>query len=175
MTFSITKLVGAVALATAFAAPAAMAKDFRLGLITPPPHIWTKAAEAFGAELKEKSGGAHSVTVFPAQQLGNEAEMLLLLSILYWPLADLYASFLAEYSERALTISASFLSWDFRKLALSSARAVLFRPRSSFREGREEAPDSPAPAPRLPEQCAPLCCGPRCQKSQGQKTAPCRI
>lgn len=55
MTFSITKLVGAVALATAFAAPAAMAKDFRLGLITPPPHIWTKAAEAFGAELKEKA------------------------------------------------------------------------------------------------------------------------
>ncbi|WP_407696734.1 TRAP transporter substrate-binding protein [Sedimentitalea xiamensis] len=57
------------------AAPVA-AKDFRLGLITPPPHVWTKAAEAFGAELAEKSGGAHSVAVFPAQQLGNEAEML---------------------------------------------------------------------------------------------------
>ena len=24
------------------------AKEFRLGLITPPPHIWTKAAGAFG-------------------------------------------------------------------------------------------------------------------------------
>ena len=55
---------------------AAQAKDFRLGLITPPPHIWTKAAQAFGAELAEKSGGAHSVSVFPARQLGNEAEML---------------------------------------------------------------------------------------------------
>lgn len=53
-----------------------MADEFRLGLITPPPHIWTKAAEAFGAELAEQSGGAHSVTVFPAQQLGNEAEMI---------------------------------------------------------------------------------------------------
>ena len=53
-----------------------IANEFRLGLITPPPHIWTKAAEAFGAELAERSGGAHSVTVFPARQLGNEAEML---------------------------------------------------------------------------------------------------
>lgn len=52
------------------------AKDFRLGLLTPPPHVWTKAAEAFGAELAEKSGGAHSVAVFPARQLGNEAQML---------------------------------------------------------------------------------------------------
>ncbi|MGJ8615363.1 MAG: TRAP transporter substrate-binding protein [Sulfitobacter sp.] len=54
----------------------AQADEFRLGLITPPPHIWTKAAEAFGAELSEKSGGAHSVSVFPSRQLGNEAEML---------------------------------------------------------------------------------------------------
>lgn len=54
----------------------AFAEEFRLGLITPPPHIWTVAAEAFGAELAETSGGAHSVTVFPARQLGNEAEML---------------------------------------------------------------------------------------------------
>ncbi|MVO16308.1 TRAP transporter substrate-binding protein [Parasedimentitalea huanghaiensis] len=62
--------------ATLLATTAAQAKDFRLGLITPPPHVWTKAAEAFGAELAEQSGGAHSVTVFPARQLGNEAQML---------------------------------------------------------------------------------------------------
>ena len=54
----------------------AQADEFRLGLITPPPHIWTKAAEAFGAELKEKSGDKHSISVFPARQLGNEAQML---------------------------------------------------------------------------------------------------
>ena len=42
---------------------AAHADEFRLGLITPPPHIWTKAAESFGAELAEASGGAHSVSV----------------------------------------------------------------------------------------------------------------
>ena len=57
-------------------AATAQAREFRLGLITPPPHIWTQAAEAFGAELSEASGGAHSVSVFPSRQLGNEAEML---------------------------------------------------------------------------------------------------
>ena len=65
----------AISAAVALAATA-QAREFRLGLITPPPHIWTKAAEAFGAELSEASGGAHSVSVFPSRQLGNEAEML---------------------------------------------------------------------------------------------------
>jgi len=68
-----TALAAAIAVA---GTTAAQAEEFRLGLITPPPHIWTKAAEAFGAELAERSDGAHSVTVFPARQLGNEAEML---------------------------------------------------------------------------------------------------
>ena len=62
--------------ALCLAALPAAAAEFRLGLITPPNHVWTKAAEAFGAELAEASGGAHSVSVFPAQQLGNEAQML---------------------------------------------------------------------------------------------------
>lgn len=59
-----------------FVGSQAVAEDFRLGLITPPPHVWTLAAGDFGEALAEASGGAHSVTVFPAQQLGNEAEML---------------------------------------------------------------------------------------------------
>ncbi len=54
----------------------AYAKDMRLGLIVPASHEWTKAAEAMGEELKEKSDGKYSVTVFPAGQLGNEAQML---------------------------------------------------------------------------------------------------
>ena len=72
---TVTKTLVGAAITLTFALPA-FAEDFRLGLITPPPHIWTKAAQAFGAELAEASGGAHSVTVFPARQLGNEAEML---------------------------------------------------------------------------------------------------
>lgn len=72
-----TTIMGAAVAATlGFAASVANATDFRIGLITPPSHIWTKAADSFGAALSEASGGAHSLTVFPARQLGNEAQML---------------------------------------------------------------------------------------------------
>jgi TRAP-type transport system periplasmic protein len=54
---------------TAFSA---QARDFRLGLITPPEHLWSQQAEAFAADLHERSDGAHSVSVYPAQRLGNE-------------------------------------------------------------------------------------------------------
>ncbi len=70
------KIVGVAAAVSMIAAGAGLAKDFRLGLITPPPHIWTKAATAFGEELKAESDGKHSVAVFPSRQLGNEAQML---------------------------------------------------------------------------------------------------
>ena len=55
------------------------AKEFRLGLITPPTHNWTLSAIEFGEELSQKSDGKHSVSVFPASQLGNEAQMLQLM------------------------------------------------------------------------------------------------
>jgi tripartite ATP-independent transporter DctP family solute receptor len=75
MTTPFRRRAGAALAALLLAAPAA-AEEFRLGLITPPGHVWTEAAEAFGAELEEASGGEHSVSVFPARQLGNEAQML---------------------------------------------------------------------------------------------------
>jgi len=84
---------------------AAQAEEFRLGLITPPPHIWTKAAEAFGAELSEKSDGAHSVSVFPAQQLGNEAEML---QQLQTGALDMAFMTVAEVSNRAPDLGAFY-------------------------------------------------------------------
>lgn len=107
----------------------ASAKDFRLGLITPPPHIWTKAAEAFGAELKEASGGAHSLTVFPAQQLGNEAEML---QQLQTGALDMAFMTVAEVSNRAPDLGAfyaPFLAKDIahagRILRSEGAKALL--------------------------------------------------
>jgi len=75
---SIKRILGPVmtgALALAMVLPA-QARDFRLGLITPPSHQWTQAAEAFANEVKEQSGGEHSIAIFPAQQLGNEAQMV---------------------------------------------------------------------------------------------------
>ncbi|MBD3896421.1 TRAP transporter substrate-binding protein [Halomonas sp. ML-15] len=64
--------------ATTFAAASlsAQARDFRLGLITPPQHMWSQEAESFAETLAERSDGEHSVSVYPAQQLGNEAQMV---------------------------------------------------------------------------------------------------
>ncbi|MEX0276189.1 MAG: TRAP transporter substrate-binding protein [Ruegeria sp.] len=95
----------ATAAILAVSAVAANAEDFRLGLITPPPHIWTKAAEAFGAELNEASGGAHSVSVFPARQLGNEAEML---QQLQTGALDMAFMTVAEVSNRAPELGAFY-------------------------------------------------------------------
>ncbi|WP_435141741.1 TRAP transporter substrate-binding protein [Pseudopelagicola sp. nBUS_19] len=81
------------------------ADEFRLGLITPPPHIWTKAAEAFGAELAEASDGAHSLSVFPARQLGNEAEML---QQLQTGALDMAFMTVAEVSNRAPELGAFY-------------------------------------------------------------------
>lgn len=57
-------------------AAAAGAKEMRLGLIVPATHQWSQAANAMGEELKQKTNGKYSVTIFPAGQLGNEAQML---------------------------------------------------------------------------------------------------
>lgn len=83
----------------------AQADEFRLGLITPPPHIWTKAAKAFGAELAEASDSAHSLSVFPARQLGNEAEML---QQLQTGALDMAFMTVAEVSNRAPELGAFY-------------------------------------------------------------------
>ena len=72
----LTVLVGAAAIATAMTAATAQAREFRLGLITPPNHIWTENAVRFGEALSEETDGRYSIAVFPSQQLGNEAQML---------------------------------------------------------------------------------------------------
>lgn len=66
---------GVASCLTLFTLPA-IAQDFRLGLITPPSHHWTQAAQSFAESLNEQSQGRHSVSVFPAAQLGNEAQMV---------------------------------------------------------------------------------------------------
>ncbi|GGX88527.1 C4-dicarboxylate ABC transporter permease [Litchfieldella qijiaojingensis] len=71
-----TLMTAAVAASLSVTAWTAQARDFRLGLITPQPHIWTQEAEGFAETLEERSGGEHSVSIFPAQQLGTEAQMV---------------------------------------------------------------------------------------------------
>ena len=55
---------------------AAQAEQYRLGLITPPPHQWTISATEAAAEIKDKTEGRVDILIFPSGQLGNEAQML---------------------------------------------------------------------------------------------------
>lgn len=100
----VSKIIASAALFAA-SSVATQADEFRLGLITPPPHIWTKAAEAFGADLDEASNGAHSISVFPARQLGNEAEML---QQLQTGALDMAFMTVAEVSNRAPELGAFY-------------------------------------------------------------------
>ncbi|WP_252737841.1 TRAP transporter substrate-binding protein [Citreicella sp. C3M06] len=57
------------------AAPAS-AEQYRLGLITPPPHQWTITAESIAAQIKDATDGRVEILVMPSGQLGNEARIL---------------------------------------------------------------------------------------------------
>jgi tripartite ATP-independent transporter DctP family solute receptor len=54
----------------------ASAEKYRLGLITPPPHQWSKSAESLARRIKEATEGRVDISVFPSGQLGSEAQML---------------------------------------------------------------------------------------------------
>ena len=56
-------------------ADSAEARELKIGLITPPGHVWTQVANRMAEKLPEASGGEMSMTVFPAGQLGSEQEM----------------------------------------------------------------------------------------------------
>jgi TRAP-type transport system periplasmic protein len=66
-----------VAAGLGMALPAwAQEREFRLGLITPPVHVWNQEVAALNETLQERSDGRFSITAFPSGQLGNEATML---------------------------------------------------------------------------------------------------
>ncbi len=113
-TFIKNLVVGSAAAAMLMGAGTAFAKEFRLGLITPPPHIWTKAAGAFGEELKGKSGGKYSVKVFPSRQLGNEAQML---QQLQTGALDMAFLTIAEVSNRVPDFGAFYAPYLARDIA----------------------------------------------------------
>jgi len=53
----------------------AQAVELRLGLITPPNHVWTQAANRFAERIAEETGGEVTIQAFPGGQLGSEADM----------------------------------------------------------------------------------------------------
>jgi tripartite ATP-independent transporter DctP family solute receptor len=98
-------------MASAMFVDAANAERFRMGLPTPPSHVWTIEANAFAERFAERTQGEHSIAVFPAGQLGNDAQLLQqlqtgALDMVFMPIAEitnripefgaLYAPYLAE-------------------------------------------------------------------------------
>lgn len=84
---SIVKLTRRLAIAAALATTAlsswagtADARELRMGVITPPNHVWTKVANRIAENLPEATGGDLTLAVFPAGQLGVEQEMFQQLS-----------------------------------------------------------------------------------------------
>jgi tripartite ATP-independent transporter DctP family solute receptor len=101
---------------------AALADRFRMGVPTAPSHVWTIEANAFAAAFAERTQGKHSVAVFPAGQLGNDAQMLQqlqtgALDMAFMPIAEitnripelgaLYAPYLAQDVGSAAKLLAS--------------------------------------------------------------------
>lgn len=70
---SFSMLIGALAL---MLTQNAQAKEYRLGLVTPPAHQWTKTAMQAAEKIKEATEGRVEILVFPSGQLGNESQML---------------------------------------------------------------------------------------------------
>ncbi|HJR69776.1 MAG TPA: TRAP transporter substrate-binding protein [Gammaproteobacteria bacterium] len=111
-----------LACSVAFAPGDALADRFRMGVPTAPTHVWTIEANAFAANFGERTGGAHSIAVFPAGQLGNDAQMLQqlqtgALDMAFMPIAEitnripefgaLYAPYLAKDVAAAAELLAS--------------------------------------------------------------------
>ena len=99
----------------------ASSRDFRLGLVTPSTHTWTKAAIAFGKDIEQLTEGKHRVVVFASRQLGNEAQMLQLLQTGALDLAILTVS---EISNRVTAFSAFYTPYLVKDVA---AAAVVLR------------------------------------------------
>lgn len=58
---------------------AVQAQTLKLGLVTPPGHVWTQVGERINENLQEKSDGAMKVEVNTLSKLGPEAQMINLL------------------------------------------------------------------------------------------------
>ncbi|WP_440996428.1 TRAP transporter substrate-binding protein [Arhodomonas sp. SL1] len=98
-------ITAAVMAAATVVATGAQAKEFKIGLITPPSHAWTETARELGQSLEQRSDGEHSLAVFPSGQLGDEAQML---QQLRTGAVDMAFMTMAEISNRVPNMGAFF-------------------------------------------------------------------
>lgn len=65
-----------LAAALSLAPIAVPAEEYRLGLITPPPHQWSVTAQAAADRIAAGTDGRVELLVFPSGQMGSETQML---------------------------------------------------------------------------------------------------
>lgn len=118
-----------VACSIALLSGGALAERFRMGLPTPPSHVWTIEANAFAASFEARTGGEHSIAVFPAGQLGNDAQMLQqlqtgALDMAFMPIAEI-TNRIPEFGALYAPYLASDVAAAARLLASDAARGLL--------------------------------------------------
>ncbi|MFD1737431.1 TRAP transporter substrate-binding protein [Bacillus salitolerans] len=86
---------------------------FKLAHITPTDHMWHKAAEKFKEELNARSGGRMIVEIYPASQLGTEADMVQQISAGSVDFGFITAAYM---SSRAPAFTAWFAPYAFENL-----------------------------------------------------------
>jgi TRAP-type C4-dicarboxylate transport system substrate-binding protein len=117
-----------------FVPQSALADRFRMGVPTAPSHVWTVEANAFAANFAERTSGAHSIVVFPAGQLGNDAQMLQqlqtgALDMAFMPIAEItnripeFGALYAPYLAKDVTAAAKLLASDEARGLLSQLPA----------------------------------------------------
>jgi TRAP-type C4-dicarboxylate transport system substrate-binding protein len=100
-----------------------------MGVPTAPSHVWTIEANAFAANFAERTGGAHSIAVFPAGQLGNDAQMLQqlqtgALDMAFMPIAEI-TNRIPELGALYAPYLATDVAAAARLLATDEARGLL--------------------------------------------------
>ena len=125
-----------VSLLALLGAEGALADRFRMGLPTPPGHVWTIEANAFAASFEDRTRGEHSIAVFPAGQLGNDAQMLQqlqtgALDMVFMPIAEItnripeFGAFYAPYLAKDVAAAAALLASDAARGLLDQLPARL--------------------------------------------------
>ena len=130
------RCLGVLALLVALSPATVLADRFRMGVPTPPSHVWTIEANAFAADFEKRTGGAHTIAVFPAGQLGNDAQMLQqlqtgALDMAFMPIAEIanripeFGALYAPYLAKDVAAAAALLATDEARGMLDQLPAKL--------------------------------------------------
>jgi tripartite ATP-independent transporter DctP family solute receptor len=128
--------LGALACLAALSPTTVLADRFRMGVPTPPSHVWTIEANAFAADFAQRTGGKHTIAVFPAGQLGNDAQMLQqlqtgALDMAFMPIAEIanripeFGALYAPYLAKDVAAAADLLASDVARGMLDQLPAKL--------------------------------------------------